>query len=297
MDKISILLVDNPCLNITKIDSALNDAGLNHTLYFAGSGRNGLDILMGDPFYELITADSSKIKPNIVILSKELRDISAIEFLGIVGKYYSLRDVKIFLLSDSLNDKERFVYEELGVIGFLERPLDKEQIIKEIRPHVNGRTHFAFMPVAAPIAKPAKVRAGIFIKEKIAGMGVGAKIAACITSALVIGGVARFNANERIKDSLTANVVKMPQQVMEPVFTTPPSPAPAGEPKVKPAVQKQAVSLRNEVAPAISSVAPDADSMIVSRPISEPFVPSSRPNLRIIVVEEPDSIQPAMSGK
>ena len=45
MKKVSILVVDNPSANISGIDWALTEAGLDYVLHFAGSGKNGLDIL------------------------------------------------------------------------------------------------------------------------------------------------------------------------------------------------------------------------------------------------------------
>jgi CheY-like chemotaxis protein len=295
MEKVSILLVDNPYFNITRIDSALREAGLRYSLYFAGSGKNGLDILMGDPFYDLDASDSFKLKPTVVILSKELKDLSAFEFLGIVGKYYSLRDVKIFLLSDTLTDEERFVYQELGVCGFLQRPLDKEQVMNEIRPHVNGKTYFALAPIAFSV-KLKKVRLGTFIKSKIASMGgVGTKAAACILSALMISGVAQYNADKRVKENLSARVVETPEQTIEQDLTSspllPPSTVAASISNAGLAPKKQEKSHRDKIVPAISPTVTDLDTLKVLPQKNENAVPHEKPrNLRIIAIEEPDSL-------
>lgn len=273
MNKVSILLVDNAEGNAANIESALREAGMDYTMYVAGSGKNGLSILMGDPYHELIAPDAVKLKPNLVILSKELGDISALEFLDIVGKYYSLRDRKFLLLSDSLTDSERLAYGRSGVSAYLQRPLDKDQVLKHLKPLVNARhTHFALVPFML------KTKAGLlsFVKGKVVSMGTRLKVAtACIASALVISTVSVHTAGY-VNDELTAGGAKTPERTLAQPATAEPQPIVEW-----PAPQKHLLKKKTT---AVHKSAAEPASQKTGNALPKPD------SLRIIAIEVPDSI-------
>src|SRR5688572_8581518 len=195
MESVSILIVDNPFFSTSKMDSQRSYSDVNYSLYFAGSGKNGLDILLGDPYHEVITLEADKIKPSVVIVGKELTDISTYEFLSTIRRYYSLRGTKIFLLSDSFSDAERLAYAKLCVVGYLQRPLDIRHFIKEIYPLSKNKKAFqVLIPLAFLKTKLAQAGIRTLVSSKmIGGVSVGTKIAACFVSALVISATV-FNA-------------------------------------------------------------------------------------------------------
>lgn len=275
MNKVSILLVDNPDADTEKIDSALRESGINYTCYFAGSGKKGLNILMGDPYHDLIAPEAVKIKPTLVIVSKELKDIPAREFLGIIGKYYSLRDKKFVLLSDSLSKEERFDYDRLGVMAYLQRPLDKEQVTKQVKPLLNVRQiHFSFIPIAIR----RKHSLASFIKGKLISMGVGVKIAAaCLILTLIVSAISIRTTSDRVPgngmhDDLAARAADMPEQATVP--------EPATEAKL-PVPQKQLTKKKESA----SAPAYKDRSKTPTHTISALPKPKA---LRIIAVKEQD---------
>lgn len=276
MNKVSILLIDNPDANTTKIDVALREAGIDYTLYFANSGKNGLDILMGDPYHEMIAPDAVKIKPSLVILSKELRDITAFEFLSIVRNYYSLRDRKFLLLSDSLTEAERLAYDKFGVTAYLQRPLDKQQVAKQVKPLLNARhTHFAFMPLIFR----TKTKLTAFVKGKIISTGVGAKLATvCLVSALMTSSATIYIKNSWAHEDLAADASKTPEQPVSPAITD----EPVAEPAL-PLPQKQAVKKK-------VTAAPSHKDLVDTLPHKTESALPKPEALRIVAIEMPDSI-------
>lgn len=281
MNKVSILLVDHTDASAATLESALSEAGINYTLYVAGNGKKGLSILMGDPYHELIAPDAVKLKPNLVILSTELRDVPAPEFLSIVGKYYSLRNRKFLLLYDSLTDAERASYDRAGLSAYLQRPLDKEQVLKQIKSLMSDRhTQFAMMPF---MLRTKGGSSGV-AKGKLISMGTGLKVAtACLACALVVSTVS-FHTSSYINEALTAGSAKMPEKSAGQDMTGRPQPA-----AESPAPRKQPIKKTISARPLTISARPlkeDAEPV----PQKTKSALQKPDSLRIIAIEVPDSI-------
>lgn len=120
-----ILLINSNEHDIEIIQRTLDETGRKHSVHVAKTGRDALNALMGssgtsvDSYFR-----SRKTRPNIILLNKDLPDMTSSEFLQIVRKYYSLLSIKIFLLIGSTSVVDLVEFEKLSVAGVLSVPID-----------------------------------------------------------------------------------------------------------------------------------------------------------------------------
>lgn len=115
--KKTILLIDDDYLDVENVKRALKKLKTEYTLFVAHNGVDGLAMLTGnDP--------DTKVIPDIIILDINMPKMNGIEFLGIIKNYYSLKSIKIFILTTSAEDYDKIAAENLGVQGYILKPLD-----------------------------------------------------------------------------------------------------------------------------------------------------------------------------
>jgi CheY-like chemotaxis protein len=136
----TILLLDDNKAEIQSIRSALRKLAFDHTLLVADNGQEGLDILTGN------TTDGTRIIPDIILLDVNLPVISGFDFLKIIRSYYSLKNIKTYLLSYSYEEHDRLVALNLGAQGFIKKPLnfnsstgDVLSLINELKREVHNK--------------------------------------------------------------------------------------------------------------------------------------------------------------
>ena len=120
MKQKTILLVEDDYLDVTSIKRSLSKLSVNYTLYVAHNGVDALALLNGN------SPDGTKIKPDIIILDLNMPKMNGIEFLGIIKNYYSLKNIKVFIMTTSSEEYDRAAIEDLGITGYLLKPLDFE---------------------------------------------------------------------------------------------------------------------------------------------------------------------------
>lgn len=121
MSSKTILLVEDDYLDVTSVKRALSKLNIEHTLHIAHNGVDALALLNGN------SPDGTKIKPDIIILDLNMPKMNGVEFLGIIKNYYSLKSIKVFVMTTSAEDYDRATAENLGITGYILKPLDFEQ--------------------------------------------------------------------------------------------------------------------------------------------------------------------------
>lgn len=116
--KKTILLIDDDYLDVENVKRALKKLKAEYDLFVAHNGVDGLAMLTGN------VPDKEKIVPDIIILDLNMPKMNGIEFLGIIKNYYSLKDIKIFILTTSAEDYDKIAAENLGVHGYILKPLN-----------------------------------------------------------------------------------------------------------------------------------------------------------------------------
>lgn len=115
--KKKILLIDDDYLDVESVKRVLKKLNVPHELFVAHNGVDGLAMLTGN------SPDAVKITPDIIILDINMPKMNGIELLGIIKSYYSLNSIKTFILTTSSEDYDKIASENLGVHGYILKPL------------------------------------------------------------------------------------------------------------------------------------------------------------------------------
>ncbi|HEX8515084.1 MAG TPA: response regulator [Bacteroidia bacterium] len=110
-----ILLVEDDYLDVESIRRSLKKNHINHTLHVA---HNGVDAI------EMLTSEENKIQPDVILLDINMPKMNGLEFLGIVKSYYSLKNIKIFIITTSGEEYDKMAAQNLGVTGYILKPLN-----------------------------------------------------------------------------------------------------------------------------------------------------------------------------
>jgi CheY-like chemotaxis protein len=116
--KLNILLIEDDYLDVESVKRALKKIKLDHNLYVAHNGADGLAMLTGN------SSDRARIVPDVIILDINMPKMNGLEFLRIVKSYYSFSNIKIFILTTSAEDYDKIAARNLGVDGYILKPLD-----------------------------------------------------------------------------------------------------------------------------------------------------------------------------
>jgi CheY-like chemotaxis protein len=116
--KKTILLVDDDYLDVENVKRALKKLNAKCDLHVAHNGVDGLAMLTGN------VPERKKIIPDIIILDINMPKMNGIEFLRIVKSYYSLKKIRIFILTTSAEDYDKIAAENMGVDGYILKPLN-----------------------------------------------------------------------------------------------------------------------------------------------------------------------------
>ena len=136
----TILLIDDDYLDIESVKRVLKKLDIEYDLHVAHNGVDGLAMLTGN------IPDRKKVMPDIIILDINMPKMNGIEFLRIIKSYYSLKNIKTFILTTSAEDYDRLAAENLGVHGYILKPLvfkdsasqDSLKLLKELMSESNG---------------------------------------------------------------------------------------------------------------------------------------------------------------
>ena len=114
MDKKIILLIEDDQLDVISVERSLNKIDQNLELLTAYNGIEALEILN----------ENSGILPNIILLDLNMPKMNGIEFLKIIKADDRYKDIDVFIMTTSGEEADRRTAEQLGICGYLMKPLN-----------------------------------------------------------------------------------------------------------------------------------------------------------------------------
>jgi len=127
--KKTILLVEDDYLDVENIKRTFKKLNLDNDLHVA---HNGVDALA------LLTQENKKIVPDIIILDINMPKMNGLEFLGIIKSYYSLKNLRTYMLTTSSEQYDKIAAENLGVSGYIIKPLSVKDRFFQDNFEING---------------------------------------------------------------------------------------------------------------------------------------------------------------
>ncbi|MDF2448210.1 MAG: two-component response regulator [Bacteroidota bacterium] len=111
----TILLIEDDYLDVESVKRALKKAQVPHVLHVSHNGADALNSL---------TTNENKIVPDIILLDINLPKMSGLEFLEIVKSYFSLQQIKIYIITTSSEEYDKMSAQHFDIAGYIVKPLD-----------------------------------------------------------------------------------------------------------------------------------------------------------------------------
>lgn len=121
--KKSILLVEDDRVDVMSVKRALKDIKVTNPLIVAGNGEEALEYLR----------DGKNKKPGIILLDLRMPKMNGVEFLKVAKQDGALRSIPVVVLTTSQEDQDKVDSFDLGIAGYMVKPVDYKQFVEVIR--------------------------------------------------------------------------------------------------------------------------------------------------------------------
>lgn len=114
MNPKTILLIEDDELDVISVQRTLKKFYTSYDLQVAHNGKEALAML---------TRSDDPVRPDVVLLDLNMPKMNGIEFLKIIREDPMLKDLQVFVMTTSSETSDRTVTEQLGVAGYIIKPL------------------------------------------------------------------------------------------------------------------------------------------------------------------------------
>lgn len=114
MKKNTILLVEDDELDVISIERALRKLDIEYDLYIAHNGKEAL---------ALLNDVTKPLDPDVILLDLNMPKMNGIEFLRVLRNEEKFQHYKVFIMTTSSELSDRSITEELGIAGYIIKPL------------------------------------------------------------------------------------------------------------------------------------------------------------------------------
>lgn len=115
MKKHSILLIEDDELDIISVERSLKKIESEYELHTA---YNGIEALA------MLKAPENTLRPDVILLDLNMPKMNGIEFLRVLRQDPALQHLRVFIMTTSAESGDRNLAEELGISGFIIKPLN-----------------------------------------------------------------------------------------------------------------------------------------------------------------------------
>jgi CheY-like chemotaxis protein len=122
-NKKTILLVEDDKVDVMTVKRACRDLRLTNPIAVVGNGEEALEYLH-NPENE---------HPCIILLDLNMPKMNGIEFLGVAKKDDVIKLIPVIVLTTSHEDQDRIASFNLGVAGYMLKPVDYQQFVEMVR--------------------------------------------------------------------------------------------------------------------------------------------------------------------
>jgi len=120
---IPILLVEDDAVDAMTVERALKDIRVTNRVHTVGDGLAALEFLR----------EPGARRPGIILLDLNMPRMNGIEFLKVLKSDESLRKIPVVVLTTSSDERDRVNSFDLGVAGYMIKPVDYIQFVEVVR--------------------------------------------------------------------------------------------------------------------------------------------------------------------
>jgi len=118
-----ILLVEDDEIDAMTVERALKEIKVANSLNVVRDGEEALEFLR----------DADNVIPGIILLDLNMPRMNGIEFLKVAKKDEDLRKIPVVVLTTSKDEQDRVESFDLGVAGYMVKPVDYLQFVEVVR--------------------------------------------------------------------------------------------------------------------------------------------------------------------
>lgn len=118
-----ILLVEDDRVDQITVKRALKDINVTNLLVVVNNGEEALEFLK----------DEKNEKPGIILLDLNMPKMNGLEFLKVAKQDNSLKRIPVVVLTTSKQDQDKIESFNLGVAGYMVKPVDYIQFVDVIK--------------------------------------------------------------------------------------------------------------------------------------------------------------------
>jgi CheY-like chemotaxis protein len=118
-----LLLVEDDQVDVMTIKRALKEIHVVNPVAHVENGEDGIAYLR----------DESKEKPCLILLDLNMPVMNGIEFLQVVKQDEHLRRIPVIVLTTSEEQQDKMNSFNLGVAGYMAKPVDYRQFVEVMR--------------------------------------------------------------------------------------------------------------------------------------------------------------------
>jgi len=114
-----ILLVEDDTVDAMAVKRAFDHLHVKNELAHVTNGEEALDYLKNE----------HNTKPQIILLDLSMPKMNGVEFMKVAKADYKLRNIPVIVLTTSKAEQDRVESFNLGVAGYIVKPVDHENFI------------------------------------------------------------------------------------------------------------------------------------------------------------------------
>ena len=118
-----ILLVEDDQVDMMRVTRALKDVHVTNQIVHRENGEDALNYLR----------DEKSEKPCLILLDLNMSIMNGIDFLRVVKKDGRLRGIPVVVLTTSDDQQDKLDSFNLGVAGYVAKPVDYRQFVEIMR--------------------------------------------------------------------------------------------------------------------------------------------------------------------
>ncbi|KAB8156112.1 response regulator receiver domain-containing protein [Kordia periserrulae] len=122
MENLSFLFIEDDEIEVLKFKKSLKKLGFTHKILEAKNGEEALDILK-----------KKQELPNVILLDLNMPKMNGLEFLKELKEDPHLRYIPAIIVTTSNNHQDMLESYNLGIAGYIIKPLRYEDYIKKIQ--------------------------------------------------------------------------------------------------------------------------------------------------------------------
>lgn len=114
MSNKTILLIEDDDLDVISVERTLKKFYTSYDLKVAHNGKEALSML---------TNTQDPVRPDVILLDLNMPKMNGIEFLQHIRQNAELKNLQVFVMTTSGETSDRALTEQLGVAGYIIKPL------------------------------------------------------------------------------------------------------------------------------------------------------------------------------